>query len=256
MKTWIAVFAVILMLAAACGRSNEPSNSKLPAPEPDKPVITKPVPPGTGTIIGEVEFAGTPPAPRKLKVNKDNQACGQEKESEELVLGQNKGISSAVVSLMPDKEILAAPKPQVGTAALLNQQGCQFQPHVLLVPSGSTVTILNPDGILHNFHTQSKVNPPINRAQPKFKKEMTEKFEKPEGPFRMECDVHKWMSGWMVVTDHPFYTLTDKNGQFKLEGVPAGKRIIKIWHETLGELVQEVEIKDGQTTKVSYKMKT
>src|SRR5574341_35413 len=62
----------------------------------------------------------------------------------------------------------------------LDQNGCEYHPHVMAFPAGSTVEILNPDGILHNVHSYSKVNSPFNQAQPKFKKTMEVKIEKPE----------------------------------------------------------------------------
>jgi len=39
------------------------------------------------------------------------------------------------------------------------------------------VEFKNSDDILHNLHTYSTANPSINKAQPKFKKTMTEKLE-------------------------------------------------------------------------------
>ena len=64
---------------------------------------------GGGTIVGEVKFSGTPPAPKVTKVNKDNQVCGDEKRSEEVIVGANKGLQNAVVSVVGAKG--PAPKP-------------------------------------------------------------------------------------------------------------------------------------------------
>ena len=113
--------------------------------------------------------------------------------------------------------------------------------------------IKNSDDILHNIHTYSTANPSINKAQPKFKKTMTEKFEKPEF-VKVTCDVHSWMLGWVAVVPGPA-GVTDKDGVAKIENVPAGKQKIEVWHETLGKQEKEVEVKAGQTTKVSFEMK-
>lgn len=48
---------------------------------------------GGGTIVGEVKFSGDVPASAKTKVNKDGEVCGQEKASEQLVVGPNKKVS-------------------------------------------------------------------------------------------------------------------------------------------------------------------
>ncbi|PYM17499.1 MAG: hypothetical protein DMD81_08720 [Candidatus Rokuibacteriota bacterium] len=111
----------------------------------------------------------------------------------------------------------------------------------------------NSDDILHNIHTYSTANPTINKAQPKFKKTMTEKFEKPE-VVKLTCDVHSWMLGWLAVVPSPYFGVTDQNGVAKLEGVPAGKQTVEIWHEQLGKQTKDVDVKAGQTTKVSVEM--
>src|SRR6185503_12171498 len=62
---------------------------------------------------------------------------------------------------------------------------CEYTPHVVIVPAGKDLSILNSDGVLHNIHTSSlrpeaAANPPVNRAQPKFKTSMTETFRAAE----------------------------------------------------------------------------
>ena len=204
---------------------------------------------GAGSIVGEVKFSGTVPAPKTLKVNKDTQVCGSDKPSEELMVGANKGIKNAVVSLAGAK----GPAPKPAQKPALGQKGCQFTPHVLVVPAGAEVDILNSDGILHNIHTFSSANPSINKAQPKFKKVLTEKFDKPE-MVRVQCDVHGWMSAWIVVAEHPYYAVTDDASTFKLDNVPPGKHTVEVWHETLGKVTQDVEVKAGGQTKVSFEL--
>ena len=205
---------------------------------------------GAGSIVGEVKFSGTAPAPKVVKVNKDNQACGDEKKSEDLVVGPNKGLKNAVVSVVGPK----APVPKPAQKPMLDQKGCQFSPHVLLVPAGTEVDIQNPDGVLHNIHTFSTANPSINKAQPKFKKVMTEKFDKPE-IIKVQCDAHSWMLGWIVVHDHPFVAVSNAEGSFKIDNVPPGKHKVEVWHESLGKMTQEVEVKAGAPTKVTFELK-
>lgn len=231
-------------LFIACG-PDAPQDS--PPPAVDPPVHIQPVQ-GQGTIVGQVLFKGIPPVPKRVTVNKDKEACGEYQDNEELVVGLNKGIRWAVISLK------SLPMEMRWDGITLDQQGCRFSPHIRLIPVGSKLTILNPDGVLHNFHSYSAVNPSVNKAQPKFKKAMEVSFDKPER-FRIGCDAHGWMKGWIVVMEHPFYAVTDEKGSFKLEGVPAGKQVLKIWHETLGELNAEVEVMAGETTRVSFEMK-
>ena len=92
-----------------------------------------------------------------------------------------------------------------------------------------------------------------NKAQPKFKKTMTEKLEKPE-VVKITCDVHSWMLGWVAVVPSPFFGVTDTNGVAKISDVPPGKHKVEVWHETLGKQEKEVEVKAGQTAKVTFEM--
>jgi plastocyanin len=199
---------------------------------------------GGGTIEADVKYNGTPQV-EKLKVNKDTEKCGTEATVEKVVVGGNKGLANAVVSV-------PGAKGATKTKAVIDQKGCKFMPHVVAMQPGE-IEIKNSDDILHNIHTYSTANPSINKAQPKFKKTMTEKFEKPE-VVKVTCDVHSWMLGWVAVVPGPA-AVTDTNGVAKIENVPAGKQKIEVWHETLGKQEKEVEVKAGQVTKVSFEMK-
>jgi plastocyanin len=200
---------------------------------------------GGGTVEVEVKYNGKPVV-EKIKVNKDTQQCGTEATVEKVVVGGNKGLANAVASVPGAKGGGQAAK------AVLDQKGCKFIPHVVLMSPGE-LEIKNSDGILHNIHTYSTANPAINKAQPKFKKTMTEKFEKPE-MVKVTCDVHSWMLGWVAVTPGPA-AVTDGDGVAKIENVPAGKQKVEVWHETLGKQTKDVDVKAGQTTKVSFEMK-
>ncbi len=201
---------------------------------------------GGGTIEVEVKYNG-PPMVETIKVNKDTEKCGTETKIEKLVVGGNKGVEYAVVSVPTAKGNAPAKK------AVVDQHGCKFVPHVTVMMPGE-MDLQNSDGILHNIHTYSSANPSINKAQPKFKKVMTEKFEKPE-IVKLTCDVHSWMQGWLAVMPSPFFGVTDANGVTKIENVPPGKHTIEVWHEILGKQTKDVDVKPGQTTKVSFEMK-
>jgi hypothetical protein len=199
---------------------------------------------GGGTIEADVKYNGAPVV-EKLKVNKDTEKCGTEAVVEKVVVGGNKGLANAVVSVPGAKGATAA-------KAVLDQHGCKFVPHVLVMQPGE-LEVKNSDDILHNLHTYSTANPSINKAQPKFKKTMMEKLEKPE-IVKVTCDVHSWMLGWVAVVPGPA-GVTDKDGMVKIENVPAGKQKVEVWHETLGKQEKEVEVKAGAVTKVSFEMK-
>ncbi len=202
-----------------------------------------------GTISGRVVFVGDPPQAKKIKVTKDNEKCGAEITAEDLVVSADKGIQNAVVSVVG----LIGTPPKSDKTPTLDQKGCVFHPHVLVVPVGAPVDILNDDGVLHNFHTYSNKNTVVNKAQPGFKKKMTETFAQPE-VIKINCDAHSWMSAWVVVTDHPYIDATDSAGAFKITDVPPGTHTIEVWHETLGKVTKTVTVKAGEETKINIEL--
>lgn len=199
-----------------------------------------------GAIIGEVTFAGTLPAVSAVEITKDQEVCGKtEKTVESILVGQNRGLRNVVVSLRD----LTRGKGFPAAPSVLDQQGCQYAPHIVLVPVGAPLSILNSDGILHSVHTHSTKNPAFNRSQSKFKKELQESFVQPEF-IKVTCDVHPWMEGWIIVQEHPYVTVTAADGSFRLDQVPAGTYRLRLWHEKLGEQEKLVEIVPGVAVRV------
>jgi len=164
-----------------------------------------------------------------------------------VAVGPGGGLGETLVSVAAK-----GAKPTPAKPAVLDQKGCEFHPDIVVMAPGE-IKILNSDGVLHNIHTFSTANPPINKAQPKFKKEMVEKLEKPE-LVKVQCDAHSWMHGWIFVTENPT-AVTDDKGAFKLENVPPGKYKVDVVHPVLGKQTKEVEVKAGQDTKVAFELK-
>jgi len=199
-----------------------------------------------GTVVGTVKYLGKPPTPRKAAISQDTEICGTEKQSAYLVVGPDQGIQWAVVQIADLTGAKSSAEPPV-----VDQKGCDFAPRVVIVRPGEEVAILNSDGILHNVHTRSKENPAVNKAQPGFVKRMPLTFKHAE-VIRLKCDVHGWMTGWIMVTDSPHASVTDGAGSFRLSDVPAGTHQLTTWHEKLGEQSQEITVVDGQESRVVF----
>ena len=202
-----------------------------------------------GSISGTVKFKGTAPAPKKLDVGKDKEVCGKTPKTDPSLIVNNGNLVNAVVTITD----IQKGKKIATQKVTLDQKGCEYHPHVLAFPAGSTVEILNPDGILHNVHSYSKVNSPFNQAQPKFKKTLSVKIDKPEA-IEVKCDVHGWMHGWLVSTENPYFAVTDNSGSFKLTDVPAGSYTVEVWHEKLGKSTQKVTVKAKEEAKVNFEI--
>jgi len=254
LKFLAASFTVLF--AVSCSKEQEQkspqSKESLPAKSEAAPAQSVTAPsaaPSKGTITGKVVFKGSQ-RPGKLSVGKDREVCGDDKPDSSLLIGGDGGLKNAVVQIAGLREGVTLSKD-----AVIDQVKCEYLPHVSVVPAGATVTFKNSDGILHNIHTVSQINSPFNRAQPKFLKEVKETFNKPE-VIALRCDVHGWMSGWVIVTDNVYFAVTSSDGAFKMTDVPAGKHNLEIWHEKLGSSTQTVEIKAGETVNLTLEFQT
>ena len=203
-----------------------------------------------GTIKGTVVLKGTPPELRKLAVTIDQYVCGKEKNPEDLILSPQGRIRSAVVWL--DKPPAGAGVEALPTTTAMDQKECTFTPRVVIVPAGGKVDFLNSDRLLHNLHAAPTANAAFNRTQPKGRT-ITISFSHPE-IIRVTCDLHSWMRSWVVVADHPFYSLTNSAGEFELRGLPAGRYTLKVWQELLGTVSRDVVVGDQDPTAVTVEM--
>ena len=202
------------------------------------------------TIKGNIRYVGAPIEKKKTAVTIDQYVCGKEKEPEDLLLSSSNGIRNAVVSL---QNVPAGAKRDWNfPVAKMDQKECSFMPRVVIVPAGGTVEFLNSDRLLHNVRSAGKENPPFNRAQP-HARSISFAFKQPE-LLRVDCDLHSWMRGWVVVAEHPFYAVTNEQGEFTLENVPRGKYTLQVWQESLGNVTQEVVVGDKGATTVSVGM--
>jgi len=205
-----------------------------------------------GVIVGVVKFAGTPPSRAPVEISKDREVCGTAPHYDEsLIVEKNGGIANAVVSIGD----IAAGVPMVPLKdAKFDQKNCEYVPHVLAMPSGSTVEIVNSDGILHSVRTESNKNPPLDMAQPGFKHDIvTAPLKYPE-VIHVSCDAHNWMHGWWYVAANPYYSVTGSDGRFAIKDIPPGTYTLQIWQEKLGTQTRKVTIAPNQTTTVDVTM--
>jgi plastocyanin len=197
-----------------------------------------------------VRFTGAAVEQKKLPVTVDQSVCGKEKDAEDLVLSPEKGMRNVVVSLQSPPP--GAKWPVSLPVVQMDQQQCVYLPHVVVVPVGGTVEFLNTDRLLHNLHSNSTGNPTFNRTQPRGRT-IPVVFTKPE-IVRVDCDLHPWMRAWVVVAEHPFYAVTNDQGEFMLNNVPPGAYTLQLWQESLGTVTKDVTVKDEAIATVTIEM--
>ena len=204
-----------------------------------------------GSVQGRVTLAGAAPTAKKVDVTIDQYLCGNEKDANDLIVSARREVSNAVVWIENPPADVAWPA-NAGKATM-DQKGCVFVPRVVIVPAGGTVDFLNSDRLLHNIHATPKLNVSFNRTQPK-DRTIPVTFAKPE-IVRIDCDLHSWMTAWVVVAAHPYYAVTKGDGQFTFDGLPAGAYRLQVWHERLGTVGADVNVPESGSAPISVEMK-
>ncbi len=235
------------------------------------------------TIKGKIVWdtaRGAAPKQAAIKPTKDEEVCAKDKnfKTEDWVINpKNGGIKNVVVWLAPEPtaaelKVLQTKRgakipsfkkadinPKLAKPATpdveIDQPCCRFIPHVVVAREGQSVVIKNSAPIPHNAKWVSRENGEINPLIPagsQFKLPnplVAEKY-----PIEVSCSIHPWMKAWVRVFDHPYFAVTDKDGNFEIKDAPVlkGKLRIFIWHETggiqggaAGRFGQTLEVKPG-----------
>jgi plastocyanin len=204
---------------------------------------------GTATIKGVVNFTGKAPEMKVPAKRKDAEFCKGKEVKYNAVLAAGGKLQEALVRIENGgvKGKFEAPK----TAAHIDQVDCMYHPRIQGVVAGQDIAIKNSDGTLHNVHTYKGTESWFNQAQPKGAEAITKELED-SGVIKFTCDVHPWMRGFVVVTDHPFFATSGADGSFTIEKVPAGKYKLEAWHAFYGLKTAEVEVADGKTVETTF----
>jgi plastocyanin len=209
-------------------------DSKPAATEKPLPVIEKS---GPGVIRGKVTFDGEPPVMAKI----NNSICHGAKEifEETAIVGSGGGLKNAIVYVGG----VRGPMDKTPEPAVLDQLNCQFVPHVVAVRIGQALKVVNSDHEMHNVGSNSSANPPFNKGfMGPGEQQMS--FAKAE-TFKVKCDVHPWMIGYIGVFDSGYFAVTGDDGSFQIAGLPPGTYDLHVWHERYGEQNQSVKVESG-----------
>lgn len=166
------------------------------------------------------------------------------------------GIKSAeniavYVDVIPDKKFDAPKDPVV-----VDQRKMAFVPHVVAVQQGTTVEFLNSDPVGHNVYWPSiSGNKKLAHNLGTWPKGEKKPFQFSDvGVAALLCNVHPEMSGYVVVTPTPYFAVTDKDGNFEIKNIPAGKYTLKTWSEDGKPTTQAVDV-SGATASVELTVK-
>jgi hypothetical protein len=198
-------------------------------------------------IRGTVKVEGKLPKLQPLQVTKYKEVC-KDVPNESLIVGPAQGLRYAVVTLEGIGKGKAVEKESVHE---LDNIKCRFSPHVQAASVGQFVVIKNSDPILHTAHAL------FTNEQPQFNVglypgRVTRKPLIAAGIVKIRCEVHPWMTAYMVVTEHPYHAISDIYGEYELTDIPPGAYQLKVWHESLGTQEKRIELKPDVTQKVDF----
>lgn len=207
---------------------------------------------GGGSVRGIVRLSGSV-SDMTVPTGKDDKICGPSVVLSKLQTGRNGGVKNAVVYLQKISEGKPFDK---GKKYFLDQKDCRYKPHVMVLPYGSSLEIVNSDPVLHNVHVSelgSSRMSVVNIAQPiRGQRSVIQasQIRKP-GFFVATCDAgHPWMNAYIIVAEHPYYAVTDADGNYMIEDVPPGEYNLVMWHE--GVRVTKVDTDRGKTVRYEY----
>lgn len=209
----------------------------------------------TSNVRGRVVLVGQLPVTEFVTVPRDSATCGEFMRDEGITVDPTtRGITGVVVSLEGVERTVATSSAR---DTIIESDHCRFVPRINSATTTSSITFKNLDPILHDAQVlkPNSLNPIVlNVMQPSRAPDVTKRLTE-RGVFAVRCNVHPFMHGAILVFDHPYFAITDTNGDFILPETPAGTYKLRLWHETLGVTEKVITVKGGEPSNVMIEMK-
>jgi hypothetical protein len=242
--------AVLFAVAMGCGGGAEEADTggETVGEEQAGPAVS---PDSAATVTGVVNFTGTPPAGEPIDMSEEPACAEQHAEQpvKPVAVVSDGRLANVFVYVKEGLGDRSFPAPEEGVE--IDQQGCEYHPHVLAIQTGQPLIIKNSDGLLHNINTQPTVNQGFNVSQP-VSMETNKEFSSAEVMIPVKCDVHGWMEAFIGVQEHPYMAVSAEDGSFRLENLPPGTYTIEAWHEAYGTQTQTVTVGAQETGEVTF----
>jgi hypothetical protein len=221
------------------------------------------------TIKVVVTHQGAVPKNEIIKISEDLDYCGSTQEAD-VYLVDNSRVKNAVVWL---DGIDKGNDTIIGSVKVAIDK-CRIKPRVSVGFVGGGFTFFNSDEILHTVQMKMGLvyqkdvsDRPLAEGATIYNIALPTKglaIRKPikrwhrlsryTGHINVRSNTHPWMSGYVFVFDHPYAGVTNSKGTIKLNDVPQGEYLLKVWHEGLGVKERKVRVGPNQVleAKVSF----
>ena len=143
--------------------------------------------------------------------------------------------------------------PPPAKPVAMDQKQMQFIPSVLPIVAGTTVAFLNSDPTPHNVFSPDNEKYNLGTwPQGQSKTYVFNKCAKPPCAYTQLCRVHPEMLGLVVVLQNPFFAVSGKTGEYKIENVPPGSYTLAVWHSRAKAQPQPVTVDAAKPATVDF----
>jgi plastocyanin len=236
----VPALALSILSLAACKKesTSEPAPAGAPAAAPGAPAQGAT---GNGVITGTIKLTGAPPEMQPTKRQADPFCAKTPMKEEEVIVGPGGALKNVVVRVTAG---LTGHYDPPTAAATVDQQACMYRPRVQGIMVGQPLRITNSDQTLHNIHGYRGASTLFNQAEVPGLPPMTKQLTDPDQIVKLKCDVHPWMTAYVLVSTNPFFAVTGDDGSFKITGLPPGSYTVEAWHERYGAKTAQITVAD------------
>lgn len=244
-------------LLAGCGA---PTPAADPTPDPTPPAATAFDPARCGEVTGRITWEGVVPEAPSFRFGVPK--AGGSFELKDIpnpnrltVDPASKGVAGAVVWLKGVDAARAKPwdLPAVGVRFRDLQievtQGAATG-RVGFVRRGESVTMQSAEAVFHVLRGRGASY--FSLAFPDPNKPLSRAFDT-AGRVELSSGAgYYWANASLFVCDHPYFALTDRDGSFRFEKVPAGPVTVVAWHPHWHAVRQERDPETGLVSRQTY----
>lgn len=194
-----------------------------------------------GNLSATFLYDGEPPEPEKFVIKKNADAFKLPLFDESLIVdGKTKGIANVVVWLYlksADPRPIVHPDYEKAAKAPVEMtvHNARYEPRITTLRVGQVWKILNADPVGHNLKGDLFSNSSLGVLLPVGVYPVTKTFTKSESrPMPLADNLYPWMTGWLLIKDHPYMAVSNKQGKLQIKNLPVGNHTFVLFHELPG----------------------